>query len=197
MNTDEKFTKQSADIIKSASHLLIFLQRSNRLATRLLQIIALVSTKYSNPDQTDLYTQTTINLLTVTVDDVLDYFKALTVKSPALDAHLLKYGSDEECFYKWNERLRLISVTLGLEGTLKIFDVSVDHQDLKDDIKSIRDNLQSITSNNSNQKHILALISSQETNMFKTVQNVEKMAIKAKCIKYDKLLGSGMRICLI
>jgi hypothetical protein len=128
----------------------------------------------------------------VTLDDVLDHFKLLSLKSPTLDVHLLKYGSDEECYYKWNERLRLIFSNLGIEAASEIFDLNVDRQDLQEDLNHLRDGITSITDNSSNNQEIIKMLKSQATNAYKTIQCAEKgMTILAKTINYDKVLGTG------
>ena len=137
----EEFPKYSEQINASVSKVLVFHKRSERLASRLLKILDGVPTILGKIAEADLYTKSNVNLLTVTVIDVVEYYALLSEQSPSLTTHLLKYGSDEECFFKWNERLKLILATLSLESCLKLFEAKVDRQDLEEDIKFLRANL--------------------------------------------------------
>lgn len=189
----EEFPKYSEQINASVSKVLVFHKRSERLASRLLKILDGVPTILGKIAEADLYTKSNVNLLTVTVIDVVEYYALLSEQSPSLTTHLLKYGSDEECFFKWNERLKLILATLSLESCLKLFEAKVDRQDLEEDIKFLRANLDKfVAKENAGQKSILILLDSQGTHAFKTINNVEKgINIKSKSIKYDKLRGNG------
>lgn len=188
----ENFAKQILDIKELAGSSLVFRQRSTRLADRLHTLVTKIPEKYENLDKIDLYAKNAIKLLSVTLDDVVDHYKLISLKSPALDVHLLKYGSDEECYSKWNERLRLIFSNLGIETSSEIFDLNVDRLDLQEDIKNLRNSISSITENSDNNHEILKLLKAQETNAYKTVQCAERdMILEVKTIKYDKLLGAG------
>ena len=193
--------RKTKEIRTAVAYVLVFRERSARLASRLAAIVEKV------PQITDADTSekmkspitASIQLLDVTVDDIIEYFRMLSLKSPALIAHLLKYGSDEECFYKWNERLRLLSNTFNMDFSTSdggIFDPTLDGQDKQQDVKRLRDIMPSLTNSTQNQKDILSLLDSQETNTFKTVRRMEcSVMIKANSIKYDKILGQGMFKC--
>jgi hypothetical protein len=86
------------------------------LAVKLVATSDKIEKLAENPDKLDLHSKSNMNLFSATVDDILEYFKLLSENSSALTSHLLKYGSYEECFYKWNERLRLIFVSLNMGG---------------------------------------------------------------------------------
>ena len=134
-----------------------------------------------------------LSLLTVTVDDLVDYFKLISLKSTALSAHLVKYGSDEECFSKWNERLRLISQELKIASAEELFDMNCDQQDLQDDIKRLRGILPSLAKNSLEEAKIVTQLDAQKTNVYKTVHIKDNgIVIQAKSIRYEKLLGNGI-----
>lgn len=189
------FPEYSKEIKNAVAHILIFRERSSRLASRLTQLVDSIPKISPMLGNMNLHAKASIPLLTVTIVDLVEYFKMLSLKSPELVAHLLKYGSDEECFYKWNERLRLISQILGMtvEGS---FDSNLDRQDKQTDVQRLRVVLPSLIQNIQDRASISKLLDTQETNSYKTVQEADSgVVIKAGSIKYDKLLGSGNQAC--
>lgn len=189
------FDAHAKTINAAVSAVLIYKARSTRLATRLIKVIDHIPKKSS---ASDLHITTNINLLSVTKDDILAYYKLISETSPELVSHLLKYGSDEECFYKWNERLRLISIIFNVPGISTVFDTKVDRQDLRDDVVHLHENTGFVTKVTAEKDGIKALLSNQETKAYKTVQNVDiGIVIKAKMIRYDRVLGKGILTILI
>lgn len=179
-------------IRSAASRVKIFAARSNRLASRLIRVKEELEKSQIITPQTDLHSKANINLLPVTADDIMEYFELLSDYSPGLVRHLQKYGSDEECFYKWHERLRLIGVAVGVNGIPDIFDLKVDSEDLRHDTFQLRQSIDSITSDVQDQEAIKKMLLSQETIAYKTIPNNDSgVTIKAKMIKYDRLLGKG------
>ena len=191
-NSENALPNYAVNIKNAIARVLIFRQRSNRLVSRLLHILDNVPKVIDDRNQDLPAKSSLLSLLTVTVDDLVDYFKLISLKSTALSAHLLKYGSDNELFSKWNERLRLISQELKIASAEELFDENCD-QDLQDDIKGLRDLLPSLAKNPVEEAAIVKLLDAQQTNAFKTFHFEDNgIVIQAKSIKYDKLLGKGI-----
>jgi hypothetical protein len=188
----DAFEKSIIGLKEANARVIVFTARSNRLTTRLITVMENIPKIEGRSDQVEMHGKAMFTLLSVTVEDVIDYYKMLSEKTQGLVSHLLKYGSDEECFCKWNERLQLISSTLGMTGIAGIFDVKVDRQDLRDDVKHLRENIKIITRIRDEGNGISMLLDSQQTNAYKTIQNVDgDIIIKANMIKYDRVLGMG------
>lgn len=163
------FENQTKEIKTAVAHVLVYRERSVRLASRLVTIVENLPKMTDTIDTINCKQNPSIQLLNVTVDDVVVYFKAMSLKSPALIAHLLKYGADEECFHKWNERLRMIENALNLNISTsggEIFDPKLDDQDRKEDIRRLREILPSMTNSIQHQRDILTLLDSKEISSF-------------------------------
>ena len=193
MSDSEPALPNYAVKIKNAIALvLIFRRRCKRLSSRLLYILDNIP-KLADDGNQDIITEPMLSLLKVTVDDLVEYFKMMSLKSRALSAHLLKYGSDEENFSKWNERLRLISQEMKIALPEELLDANGEQKDLDEDIKSLGDLLPSLSNDAVEKAAILKLLDAQKKNAFKTLLLEDNgIIIQAKSIKYENLLGSGI-----
>ena len=74
------------------------------MAKRVQTVVDLINNNWS--DTRDVSLLQAVDLLNATLDEIKDFMVVFTVKNEYLANHVVMYGSDEEQFVKWNERLQ-------------------------------------------------------------------------------------------
>lgn len=181
-------------------HLLFFKNRFRTLLTRGKKIADLIETcKY---DENDIMIQQTLDLLGATFEEVGEYIFLFSTKTNALANHIIMYGSDEEQFVKWGERLQHCVDGLGLNSQLSdTFNDEIDYRDFNQDLEDLRSGLVEILEMvlvGSTKIDIATLIKSlesmlgQQSRMRSTYQTktapTAALEINPKKIRYEKIV---------
>ena len=96
-------------------------------------------------DGKDAVTMQAFDLLFTTLEDIKDYVVVFSTKNAVLANRIIIYGSDEEQFIKWSERLQHCIDTLGKSNKLTgVFDEKVDLKDFESDVTELRKSLDDI-----------------------------------------------------
>jgi hypothetical protein len=183
-----------------ANGLLFHKNRFQALLGRVKSIVDLVDKGIEDNTHDTSLTQS-LTLLSITFEEILEYLVLFSTKDRRLAAHIIKYGSDEEQFIKWTERLQHCMVELKLG--VKVFDVFDEVSDLKDFHRDIvflqngildmvvllhgSDNVVLIKSLESLLGHQSSVRATYQT---KTAPGAD-LEINPKKIKYDKVIGHG------
>jgi hypothetical protein len=79
-------------------------------------------------------------VLVITLEEILEYIVLFSTPNQELAAHVVKYGSDEEQFIKWNERLQHCVAELKLQlDAFDVFNGMTDLNAFQKDLAFLRD----------------------------------------------------------
>jgi hypothetical protein len=142
-------------------------------------------------------------MLSITLEEIREYAVLFSKSDKQLAAHMVKYGSDEEQFIKWNERLQHCVVELQLEiDLLDVFNKLSEFQAFQKDLDLLKDkekmvHLIGLINGNNNEhlmKSMLNLLGHQsnvrDTYQTKTDPNAP-MVIDPKKVSYVEVIGHG------
>ena len=173
------------------------------LAKRVKSLVNSIAAKDANSfNLNDLHTKSCLSLLSVTFEEISDYFSILQVKDKMLERRVKRYGSDEETFGQWNLTLKTCFIDLWLPD-VDVFDASLDASDCNNDMQFLNENLQLIFSNSAGQTKvdegvtvtgIQKMLVQQQTDrpQLKTLQEVKQEKVfDVKAIRYEKVIGKG------
>jgi hypothetical protein len=148
-------------------------------------------------------------MLSITFEEIWEYAVLFSNSDRQLAAHIVRYGSDEEQFIKWNERLQHCVVELQLEiDELDVFNKLSDFQAFQKDLVLLKDKeklthlLSLIHGNNTEHllKSMLNLLGHQNnvraTYQTKTDPNAP-LVINPKKVSYVEVIGHGGKAVLI
>lgn len=149
----------------------------------------------------DMSISHSLTQLSITLEEILEYVVLFSKKDKYLAAHIIKYGSDEEQFLKWTERLQHFVVELDFAAKLVgIFDEVSDMDNFLQDIAALRLEMVEIvvlihgTENEVLLKNLDDLIVHQH-NVRATYQTklspTADIEIIPKKIKYENIIGHG------
>ena len=126
--------------ILNKNGLLYHKHRFATLTNRVEKVVDLIKSNAS--DTRDISLLQAMDILNTTLDEVKDLMLVFRLKNANLANHIVMYGSDEEQFVKWNERLQHCVDSLGQSGKISdVFDQNVDLQNFEDDMKVLRADL--------------------------------------------------------
>jgi hypothetical protein len=136
--TRDQILAISTEILESAPRVIIF---KNRFAT-LCKRIGTVVNIFRDIDGTDTVTCQAFDFLNATLEDIRDYLIVLSTKNTVLANRVVIYGSDEEQFIKWNERLQHCIESVGASQlVVGVFNESIDLSDFEKDVTELRKSL--------------------------------------------------------
>jgi hypothetical protein len=161
--------------------------------------------QHVNDSKRDMITGQSLTLLAITLDEIYDYLVLFTNKTSNLATHVIKYGSDEEQFIKWAERLQHCAAELKIDAKmLQVFDQLADFQDYQKDISGLQQGILELLvmvegkDNTVLQKSLDALVGHQTKvrSTYRTKTDPYATAeINPKSIQYDRIIGHGGMIC--
>jgi hypothetical protein len=149
----------------------------------------------------DMAQSQSIMLLCITLEEILEYANLFSKSDQALAGHIVKYGSDEEQFIKWNERLQHCAAEMDLE--VDVFDVFNDKSDItafENDIARMKDDMLNIVvllygANNEGLLKAMENLLKHQTNVRATYQTKTapdaSLTINPKRVKYECVIGHG------
>ena len=202
MSTKREVLKLADQINAADSGKLVFHKERFQTLLKRVKLIANLLDSSNLIDSTrDLITCQALMALSITLEEILDYVALFSSADSQLASHIIKYGSDEEQFIKWTERLQHCAVELKLDDDVfDCFDELADFQDFQKDLAFLKKGIMKIIvllNGNDNDvlyKSLEALVGHQSqvrsTYQTKTAPNANE-EINPKKIKYDKVIGQG------
>lgn len=177
--------------------------RCRSLLKRVNIIVDLIETHVSD-NTVDSGLLQTISLLCTTFEEIKEYLLLFSVKNALLAHHIINFGSDEEQFIKWNERLQHCIEEIGLGDRLALGDLADEETDFDDyqlDVAFLKPRLIEIVLILYNEgetetvvKYLEKLLghqlNSRSSYKTKTAPNAG-LEIDPQKIKYDKVIGHG------
>jgi len=180
----------------------------NRILLLLKRVKIVVDLVDKNIDESrnDLAVSQSLMLLSITLEEILEYVVLFSTSGESLATHIVQNGSDEEQFIKWNERLQHISAEQKLEiDMFDVFDESSDFHAFQKDIAILRDKNELLKiivlihgSNSDTTARILLSIEgllNHQTSVRTTYQTKTApgaaLELNPKKIKYEKVIGRG------
>jgi hypothetical protein len=137
MSTRESILTKVEEISASVSRVLF---HKNRVAT-LCQRLEIIGDIVKNDIETakNPTTMQAMNLLYTTLEDIYDYIIIFSARNASLVNRIIIYGSDEEQYIKWGERLQHCVDSFGLSSKIVgVFDPIVDLKDFENDVVELR-----------------------------------------------------------
>jgi hypothetical protein len=182
--------------------LLFHHRRFRTLLRRVTTVADLVKANVSETNNTVIHH--TVGLFYTTIEEIIDFAQIFITKTPLLASRVIKYGSDEEQFIKWNERIQHCVEELGLGELVKngvLVDEKEDLQDYENDVESLRSGLADILRlvyDGDRMNRMLNTLGSLLTDQAKmrlsyktkTAPN-DVLEIDPARVKYDKVIGHG------
>ena len=173
------------------------------LAKRVKSLVNSIAAKDANSfNLNDLHIKGCLSLLSVTFEEISEYFSVLQVKDKTLERRVKRYGSDEETFGKWNMTFETCFDDLDLPN-VDVFDANQEASDFNNDMQFLNENLQLIFSNSAGLTKadeevavagIQKMLVQQQTDraQFKTLQEVKQEKVfDTKAIRFEKVIGKG------
>ena len=191
---------------KNNDNLLFHKHRSGRLLKRVVLVVRAIKVSENTKDPKILQVA---DLLATTLEEIRDYMTLFSTKNTVLAKHVVIYGSDEEQFIKWGERLQHCVDTFGESASfIGVFDEEIDVQDFQKDLVFLKSRMNEILallvedaeSKGSNVspvdliKTMESLIGHQANvrSTYKTkTAPTEALEIDPKKIKYEMIIGQG------
>ena len=178
-------------------------KRFGALSKRVQTVVDLINT--DSGEIRDISLLQAMDLLNTTLEDIRDFMTAFSVKNAKLANHIIMYGSDEEKFVKWNERLQHCVDGIGQSSRIDgVFDQKVDLQNFEQDLAALRADLGRIvlllmadrdSLDVARLRHSLELLLGHQSDTRSTYQTKtspqETLEINPKRIKYESIIGRG------
>ena len=203
MTPTESIVLISSEITTAASLVLFHKSRFATLFKRIEAVVDLVKNS-TESRKNDIVTEQAMDFLLATLEDIKAYAILFSAKDTSLANRVIIYGSDEEEFIKWNERLQHCVDSLGLSANLAgAFDEKIDLNDFESDVADLKKSL----------LDILRLFDGKEatdlTVLMKTVESLlghqssvrstyqtktaptDGLVIDPKNVKYQHIIGRG------
>jgi hypothetical protein len=142
-------------------------------------------------------------LLYVTLEEILEYAILFSNSDKQLAAHIVKYGSDEEQFTKWNERLQHCIAELQLDmDVFDVFNESSDFHAFEKDVALLKDKDEMIKiiqllhgANDEGLVKSIDVLVNHQSNVRSTYQTITapdaSLEIDPKRVKYEVVIGHG------
>jgi hypothetical protein len=177
----------------------------NRLLLLLQRVKTVVDQVEKDVDEStrNLTVSQSLMMLSITLEEIWEYVILFCSLDQQLAAHIVKYGSDEEQFIKWNERLQHCAAELNLEiDVLDVFNETSDFHAFQKDVAILKEkeemvHLIVLLHGKNNEKIFQAMdnLISHQTNVRSTYQSKTDpnapMEINSKKVKYEEVIGHG------
>jgi hypothetical protein len=177
----------------------------NRIILLLHRVKTVVDLVEKEVDEStrNLTVSQSLMMLSITLEEIWEYVVLFCSLDQQLAAHIVKYGSDEEQFIKWNERLQHCVAELHLDmDVLDVFNESSDFHAFQKDVAILKDkeemvHLIVLLHGNNNEKmfETMGNLISHQTNVRTTYQTKTDpnapMEINPKKVKYEEVIGHG------
>ena len=184
-----------------------FLFHQNRLSILLKRVKTIVDLVKNISESThDLVKNQSMMLLLISVEEIFDYVVLFSTSDKQLAAHIVKYGSDEEQFIKWNERLQHCVAELKLEiNEFDVFDEASDFHAFQKDLAHLKGEILNVAVifHGKNNEHLIkslqGLVQHQSkvrsTYQTKTAPDAP-LEMNPKKFKFERIIGCGGKSCL-
>ena len=176
----------------------------NRIILLLHRVKTVVDLVEKEVDEStrNLTVSQSLMMLSITLEEIWEYVVLFCSLDQQLAAHIVKYGSDEEQFIKWNERLQHCVAELHLDmDVLDVFNESSDFHAFQKDVAILKDKEEMVHlivllhGNNEKMLETMGNLVSHQTNVRSTYQTKTDpnapMEINPKKVKYEEVIGHG------
>jgi hypothetical protein len=201
MSSKDSITTLASEIAASVNLVLFHKNRFATLAKRVETVVEIIKGDIDNSKNT-VVTQA-MDFLVGTLEDIKENMMLFSEKNALLANRIIIYGTDEEQFIKWGERIQHCVDTIGKSAKLAgVFDEKIDLMDFKRDAEDLKKSLLEILvlvgGKNVDLKQLSKTLESlvgHQTDVRSTYQTktspTAALEMDPRKVKYDKIIGRG------
>jgi hypothetical protein len=196
MSSKNSVISLALEIVQSSSKVLFHQNRFKTLSKRIDIILDIVKTTHPIVPQA-------IDFLYGTLEDIKENLVLFSEKNALVANRIIIYGTDEEQFIKWGERMQHCIDIMGKSDKLfGVFDQKVDLKDFEGDAEDLRKSLVEILGLVGDKKveltrlyKTLESLVGHQTNVRSTYQTksapTAALEMDHRKVKYEKIIGRG------